>query len=195
MHNHGHSTPSLHQSKSKSPSDDVYTLSSSISSIKIFCLDHSFVKAVKTTNRAFLIPYFSSQFYFNRLYDVNRKRGNPHWHEAAGALERQRRYDGKIRWKHRVLSYVSSGSRPLLKPIPLRYERIEVGHKCCVLFKLHGAALFNRMKGRNLIWSIYPYTIAFCVSCFHVFLRTHLLTNLIVICALHSADSFRWKFK
>ena len=66
--------PSLHQSKSKSPSDDVSTLFSSISSIKIFCLDHSFVKAVTTTNKAFLIPYFSSQFYFNRLYDVNRFR-------------------------------------------------------------------------------------------------------------------------
>lgn len=28
---------------------------------------------------------------------------------------------------------------------------IKKNKKCCVLFKLHGAALFNRVEGRNLI--------------------------------------------
>ena len=58
------------------------------------------------------IPYSSAG---NRFKIV------PYWRGAADASERQRRYDGKKRWKHRVLSYVSSGSRPLLKPI---YESI-----------------------------------------------------------------------
>lgn len=34
---------------------------------------------------------------------------------------------------------------------PLNISEHLLIKKCCVLFKLHGAALFNRVEGRNLI--------------------------------------------